>query len=86
MPKIPHPPPQPSQLRSLIGRTTVHHGDRWLVIDYQPDGPSLVLENTRKHAIQADQYGNGRRRAPLIEAVPVVGRNGELHPAIAQLL
>lgn len=60
------------QLRGMIGSDVTHRGSRCRVIEVIEDGPALVLQDLEKRDMQADQYGDPRRRVPTTYTVPVL--------------
>ncbi|MBA1149417.1 hypothetical protein H0Z60_20430 [Ectothiorhodospiraceae bacterium WFHF3C12] len=75
------------QLDALIGRQTAYGGLTVRVVDWVPEGPSLVLTAVgTEAAIQTDQFGEARRRAPRTWTEPVYDADsGTLHPLIVAL-
>lgn len=61
------------QLRSLIGERVRYGGDAFFVMEVLEDGPYLVLQSlTDDPVIQANQYGEAHRLAPLTHTIPVL--------------
>lgn len=72
------------QLDALIGRMATVDGRAVRVVDWLPEGPSLVLSAAGNGgAIQTDQFGEARRRVPPTWTEPVYDpESGALHPIV----
>jgi hypothetical protein len=65
------------RLSPLLGRTCLHRGRWWRLIDLLPGEGLLVLESVEQQAgIQLDQYGRASHRAPDLCQVPVLAGEG----------
>ena len=75
------------QLRGMIGLTVRYQGEHCLVVEVLEDSTSLVLQSQEYQAtIQADQYGDPRRRVPQTYTIPVLSaQRDELHPEFLSL-
>lgn len=75
------------QLRSLIGLRVLYRGEPHLVIEVIQDERALVLApEDRGPTIQADAYGNARRRARTLITIPVLSADRTaLHPDFLEL-
>lgn len=60
-----------SSLRGLIGQQLEVGGRDCVVIDVLEDGPQFVFKVLGSSKIQADQWGDARRRTPESFTVPV---------------
>ena len=78
-------PASSEQIRRLVGRQASYQGLAWQVIDYLSDDQELVLEHLGRPAIQADQHGHGRRRAPKTLSIPLYDGQGHWHPEFVAL-
>lgn len=80
-------PFDPADLPQLVGRAVRYRGRRLQILEVLLDGPALVLcEPQGQRVIQADQFGDARRRAPETWTVPVFGPGRrELHPLFREL-
>lgn len=74
-------------LHALLGREVVYDGVHCQVIDVLADGPSLVLSRLgSRGVIQADQYGDARRRVPQTYTIPLRSLiEDDLHPVVRAL-
>ena len=76
-----------SSLRAYIGRELEYGGNRCIVIDVLEDGPQLVLRAIGQKSIQADQWGEARRRTPDSFAVSIYEQDAvTLNSALNALL
>lgn len=74
------------QLRNMIGIKLHYQGVACQVIEVLEDGPSLVLTSIEEENIQADQYGNPKRKVPQFYTIPVLSADGQsIHPAYLSL-
>lgn len=74
------------QLRNMIGLRVHYQGIPCQVVEVLEDGPSLVLVSIEEENIQADQFGNPKRRVPQTYTVPVLSADGKsIHPAYLSL-
>lgn len=76
------------RLSSLLGRTCLHRGRRWRLIDLLPGEGLLVLEPVEQQAgIQLDQYGRASHRAPeRCHVTVLMGEGGALSEQTQTLL
>lgn len=76
------------RLSSLLGRTCLHQGRSWRLIDLLPWEGLLVLESVEQQpGIQLDQFGRASHRAPDLCQVPVLaGEGSELSEQLQTLL
>ena len=66
------------RLSTLLGRTCLHRGQPWRLIDLLPEEGLLVLESAEdRPAIQLDQFGRASHRAPEIRQIPVLAGDSE---------
>lgn len=73
-------------LRGLIGSDVRHEGLPCRVIEVLEDGPALVLQDLSHSSLQADRFGDPRRRVPDTYVVPVLDTDsGGMHPAYLAL-
>jgi hypothetical protein len=71
-----------SALAALIGREFHYQGRHCEVIEVLSEGPALVLA-CGGGGIQADQFGEPRRRAPNTFTIPVLSEvEADLHPVV----
>ncbi len=78
-----------STLRALLGRTVRLEGQQYQVLELLKDCEALVLLPLEEgdHPIQADQYGDPRRRAPRPVTVPIWSEVREtLHPVVEEII
>ncbi len=75
------------QFARLIGRHLDYQGHSCRIIEFLDDGPYLVLEDSGpEKTIQADQYGDARRRVARTFTVPVFNVRGDaLNPTLEGL-
>jgi hypothetical protein len=72
-------------LAALVGREFEYEGRRCEVIEVLAEGPTLVLA-CDGGSIQADQFGEPRRRAPNTFTIPLLSEvEAELHPVLRSL-
>lgn len=66
------------RLSALLGRTCLHRGQSWRLVDLLPREGLLVLESVEQRpAIQLDQFGRASYRAPDLCQVPLLEGEGE---------
>jgi hypothetical protein len=77
-----------TKIQALLGKEVVIEGRRFLVHELLRDCESLVLmPEERSYTIQADQYGDPRRRTHETLTVPIWSELAdELHPVVKQIL
>ena len=77
-----------TKIRALLGREVVIDGRRYLVHELLKDCESLVLMPVdRTYKIQADQYGDPRRRTQETLTLPLKSTlDDDLHPLVKQIL
>jgi hypothetical protein len=75
------------QLDALVGRQVEYDGRRLRIVEWLPEGPSLVLADTGDTPrIQDDQFGEARRRAPETWTIPVYEHaSNTYHPLLREL-
>ena len=78
-------PPDPDDLRRLMGQRLLLQQQQWVVIDLLPEIPALVLERPGQRVIQADQHGEGRRRVAPTMTVAVTDDKGRPTPEFLAL-
>jgi hypothetical protein len=59
-----NPLPDAESLRRLLGKTVLHQGQRYKVIEVLDTGLSLVLESLDQTRIQSDLHGRAMRHSP----------------------
>jgi hypothetical protein len=76
------------ELHGLIGLEFEYQGAYCEVIEILSDGPALVLAcRTGGERIQADQFGEPRRRAPTTYTIPLLSEvEDDLHPVVRALV
>ncbi|ADJ27217.1 hypothetical protein [Nitrosococcus watsonii] len=80
------PPITVTCLRHLIGCRVQYQGIPCRIIEVLEEGPILVLQEAVCHqAIQPDQFGKARRRAPQTLEVNVQDSSGRISPAFLAL-
>lgn len=73
--------PDLKTLRESIGLIVEHHGRRCVIVEVLDEGPTLVVQCRQERDIQADQFGNAKRRVPPVHHIPVFNEDGtSLHP------
>lgn len=77
-----------TQILALLGKEVLIEGRRFQVHELLKDSETLVLIPVeRSYTIQADQYGDPRRRTHETLTVPVRSELvDELHPVLKQIL
>lgn len=77
-----------TKIQALLGKEVVIDGRRFLVHELLKDCESLVLMPVeRSYTIQADQYGDPRRRAQETLTLPLRSTlSDDLHPVVQQIL
>jgi hypothetical protein len=77
-----------TKIRVLLGKEVVIDGRRFLVHELLKDCESLVLMPLdQPYSIQADQYGDPRRRAQETLTLPLKSSlSDDLNPVIQQIL
>jgi hypothetical protein len=77
-----------TKIRALLGKEVVIDGRRFLVHELLRDCESLVLMPLdQPYSIQADQYGDPRRRAQETLTLPLKSSlDDDLHPLVKQIL
>jgi len=77
-----------TKIRALLGKEVVIDGRRFLVHELLRDCESLVLMPLdQAYTIQADQYGDPRRRAQETLTLPLKSsQSDDLNPVIQQIL
>ncbi len=76
------------KLQEFLGRELIYSGTACRVIEILEEDPALVLEDRGdSRIIQANQYGEARRRAPRTFTVPLLNvRRDGLNPALLELV
>ncbi len=76
------------QILALLGKEVVIEGRHFQVHELLKDSQTLVLMPVeRSYSIQADQYGDPRRRTHETLTVPIRSELAdELHPVLKQIL
>ena len=70
----------------MIGVRLHYQGIPCQVVEVLEDGPSIVLVSIDEDNIQADQFGNPKRKVPQIYTIPVLSADGQsIHPAYLSL-
>lgn len=73
--------PDLKSLRETIGQPVHHQGRQCVIIEVLDEGPTLVLQCDQGRDIQADQFGNAKRRVPPVYHIPLFKDDGKtLHP------
>jgi hypothetical protein len=77
-----------TKILALLGQEVVIEGRRFQVHELLKDSETLVLMPVeRSYTIQADQYGDPRRRTHETLTVPIMSELAdELHPVLKQIL
>jgi hypothetical protein len=66
------------RLSTLLGRTCLHRGQPWRLIDLLPEEGLLVLESAEERpAIQLNQFGRASHRAPDLCQIQVLAGDSE---------
>ena len=73
-------------LEDLLGQPVIYMGKPCRLVELLDEGPTLVLGSLEGNNIQADQYGNPRRRVPHTYCIPVFEDDGVTpHPELLAL-
>ena len=77
-----------SRLQSLIGARLYYRHTPCEIIEILAEGPALVVQDcSADKTIQADQYGEARRRVAQTYTVPLLNVRGDgPNPVLAELL
>lgn len=72
--------------RALLGRHVQYMDHDCIIVEYLEQDDLLILEPAAAGSeIQANQFGEPRRRAPLRFSIRVYAEDGRLHPALRAL-
>jgi hypothetical protein len=66
------PLPDAELLRRLLGRTVIHEGQRYRVIEVLDEKPLLVLQSLDQMQIQPDLHGRAKGHSAVYLTLPIL--------------